>query len=101
LLFFFLIVASVWLSQKEEIVCEVKDVELCEAGDAEKTENLMDLLHLNTPNVVHVLKQRFERQQIYTFSGKVLLSINPYHPLPIYSSSFISQYSTQSTVHLP
>ncbi|RLN95081.1 hypothetical protein BBJ28_00017691, partial [Nothophytophthora sp. Chile5] len=33
--------------------------------------------------LLHVLRQRFERDQIYTFTADILLSINPYKSIPL------------------
>ena len=35
------------------------------------------------------LQNRYEKNHIYTFVGEILLSINPFKPLPIYEDSFI------------
>eukprot|EP00124_Ichthyophonus_hoferi_P004253 Ihof_evm2s448 gene=Ihof_evmTU2s448 len=38
------------------------------------------------------LKIRFEHDEIYTYIGDVLISVNPYKELPIYSTAIIHQY---------
>lgn len=41
------------------------------------------------------LKTRYERDQIYTFSGSILIAVNPYKQLDIYNNQWISRYRNQ------
>lgn len=41
------------------------------------------------------LKTRYQRDQIYTFSGSILIAVNPYKQLNIYDSNWISQFRAQ------
>uniref|UniRef100_A0A8C8RMZ1 Unconventional myosin-Ia n=1 Tax=Pelusios castaneus TaxID=367368 RepID=A0A8C8RMZ1_9SAUR len=47
---------------------------------------------LSEASVVQNLKERFEHQEIYTYIGNVVISMNPYQPLPIYSSETVEEY---------
>lgn len=56
-------------------------------------EDLALLSYLNEPSVLCNLKQRYEHDMIYTYSGLFLLSINPYKELKkMYSKSAIEEY---------
>ncbi len=44
----------------------------------EDLQDLGELLHLNEPGMVDCLKRKFEKNQIYVFTGPVLLCINPF-----------------------
>lgn len=41
------------------------------------------------------LKTRYKRDQIYTFSGSILIAVNPYRQLDIYNSNWINRYREQ------
>lgn len=58
-------------------------------------EDLALLSHLNEPSVLFNLRQRYEHDLIYTYSGLFLLSINPYKELKkLYAKSIIEEYQT-------
>ncbi|MES1923166.1 Unconventional myosin-XVI [Bonamia ostreae] len=59
------------------------------------------LIYLEEPNVIHNLKIRFERQTVYTRIAKILISINPYEWLPIYSNDNIKRYEENSLLDVP
>jgi hypothetical protein len=52
----------------------------------------VSLVHLNEPSILHVLELRFMRNLIYTYSGRILLSINPFRDLPLYTTDVLEQY---------
>ena len=51
----------------------------------ETVANLVDLDDLTHGAVVHQLRRRYSNDLIYTNIGGILVSINPYKLLPIYS----------------
>ncbi|XP_076808064.1 unconventional myosin-Va-like [Clavelina lepadiformis] len=56
--------------------------------------DLTSLSYLHEPAVLHNLQIRFvERNVIYTYCGIVLVAINPYEEMSIYSDDFIQLYS--------
>ncbi|XP_029431771.1 unconventional myosin-Vc isoform X3 [Rhinatrema bivittatum] len=59
--------------------------------------DLTALSYLHEPAVLHNLKIRFvESKLIYTYSGIILVAINPYKELPIYGDAIIHAYSGQN-----
>ncbi|EPX72489.1 myosin type V [Schizosaccharomyces octosporus yFS286] len=55
--------------------------------------DLTTLTYLNEPSVLQALRYRYENQHIYTFSGIVLVSVNPYQLLSeLYNESVIKRY---------
>uniref|UniRef100_A0A8D0B387 Unconventional myosin-Ia n=1 Tax=Salvator merianae TaxID=96440 RepID=A0A8D0B387_SALMN len=38
------------------------------------------------------LEERFHHKEIYTYIGNVVISVNPYQPLPIYSEATVEEY---------
>ena len=41
------------------------------------------------------LRTRYIRDEIYTFSGSILIAVNPYKQLDIYNNEWISRYRQQ------
>ncbi|XP_067411952.1 unconventional myosin-Vc isoform X2 [Emydura macquarii macquarii] len=59
--------------------------------------DLTALSYLHEPAVLHNLKVRFvESKLIYTYSGIILVAMNPYKQLPIYGDAIIHAYSGQN-----
>ncbi len=59
------------------------------------------LSDLTESAVVDNLKLRFEHDEIYTSIVDVLVAVNPYRPLPIYSESVIKQYRGSQIYDFP
>lgn len=47
------------------------------------------------------LQQRFKRDQIYTYIGNVLISVNPYKKLALYSADLVEGYVSRGPFQLP
>ncbi|XP_062975660.1 unconventional myosin-Ia-like isoform X2 [Elgaria multicarinata webbii] len=47
---------------------------------------------LTEDTLMQNLKERFQHKEIYTYIGNVVISVNPYEPLPIYSEETIEEY---------
>jgi len=47
------------------------------------------------------LRQRFQHDQIYTYIGTVVVSVNPYQKLPLYTSDIIEEYRSRNIYELP
>ncbi|GAA5865791.1 hypothetical protein JCM3774_003095 [Rhodotorula dairenensis] len=54
--------------------------------------DIADLTYLNEASVVHNLRVRYQKGDIYTYSGLFLVAVNPYRNLPIYSPQVIEAY---------
>ena len=48
---------------------------------------------LAAPLILHNLRKRFEKGEIYTNIGNILISINPYQRLPLYTDDVVRKYS--------
>lgn len=46
---------------------------------------------------MHQLRQRYAKDLIYTYIGTILVSINPYQLLPIYTSEKVEAYQAKHT----
>lgn len=47
------------------------------------------------------LKERYDADRIYTYIGNVVVSVNPYTPLPIYTPELIQEYVKKNMYELP
>lgn len=61
----------------------------------DRCEDISEMSELNEATVLNNLRQRYNSDLIYTYSGLFLVAINPYRGLPIYSSSVIDYYRGQ------
>ena len=55
-----------------------KDLQLANADSADGEQNMVVLQHLNEPALLHNLNYRFTQRLVYTYSGMMLISINPF-----------------------
>ncbi len=70
----------------------VKTNELSLISSMEPVDNLVALSDLSEPALLHTLRQRFAQDNIYTYISSILISVNPFKQLPIYSSAVMQQY---------
>ncbi|XP_068889012.1 myosin XVB [Aphelocoma coerulescens] len=73
-------------TQKQVYVCE----EPC--AEAEEIEDLTRLEEVCESSVLLCLKKRFHRNLIYTYIGQILVSVNPFKDLSIYSEDVATEY---------
>jgi myosin heavy subunit len=59
-------------------------------SDHEKAEghdnDMITLPHLHEPAILHAIGERFDRGEIYTWTGPVLIAVNPFQRLPLYTT---------------
>ncbi|NXB64136.1 MYO1A protein, partial [Struthidea cinerea] len=60
--------------------------------DAEAVGDLVLLDPLTEESLLQTLQERFRRHDIYTYIGNVVISVNPYQPLPIYTPEKVEEY---------
>ncbi|WZZ79780.1 hypothetical protein YC2023_100352 [Brassica napus] len=66
-----------------------KDVEAPAGG----VDDMTKLSYLHEPGVLQNLKIRYELNEIYTYTGNILIAINPFQRLPhIYDAHMMQQY---------
>ncbi len=54
--------------------------------------NLINLTYLNEPTVLNNILFRYSNDEIYTFNGDILIAVNPFKKIPIYSNEIINNY---------
>ncbi|XP_037817629.1 myosin heavy chain, muscle isoform X36 [Lucilia sericata] len=85
---------------------EVKDfkadkIEKVNPPKYEKVEDMADMTVLNTPCVLHNLKQRYYSKLIYTYSGLFCVAINPYKRYPVYTNRCAKMYRGKRRNEVP
>ncbi|VFQ96511.1 unnamed protein product [Cuscuta campestris] len=66
-----------------------KDVEAPAGG----VDDMTKLSYLHEPGVLQNLKSRYELNEIYTYTGNILIAINPFQKLPhLYTAHMMQQY---------
>lgn len=66
-----------------------------QAMNKTKTVGINDMIHLtflNEPEILHCLELRYEHNLIYTYTGPILISINPFKALDIYNVQVLEMY---------
>ena len=56
-------------------------------------DDLVQLDDPSNPSIIHLLRERFLRDIIYTSVGDILVSINPFKRLPLYTPQMIDKYA--------
>lgn len=59
------------------------------------TENMVGMQELSEAAILHNLRLRFEANTIYTYISSILISVNPFKTLPIYSPEIMNEYRSQ------
>jgi myosin-5 len=72
---------------------EAANAELSEEEVADGQDNdLITLPHLHEPAILHTLSERFFRGKIYTWTGPVLIAVNPFQRLQLYTDEILEDY---------
>ncbi len=60
-----------------------------------------EMMHLHDPSLLHNIKFRYDKNEIYTYTAYILIAMNPYKKLDIYGDDMIRKYSGQAIGKLP
>ena len=81
--------STVTLDPNEHELCTV----LMDNSSREPPDDLTSLTHLHEPAVVDCLKQRYQQGAIYTYTGKILLALNPFRLISgLYGEDLMHEY---------
>lgn len=56
---------------------------------------------LTEDSLIENIRRRYNSGEIYTYIGAVVVSVNPYRPLGIYTPEYISEYRSRTMFELP
>ena len=66
---------------------ELANTKLSDEERAEgRDDDLITLPHLHEPAILHAISERFFYGKIYTWTGPVLIAVNPFQRLPLYTN---------------
>lgn len=77
------------------------DVALMHATSAEGLDDMIALYDLHEGSLIHNLQLRFAEDSIYTYTGSILVSMNPYQSVPIYTPAIVEEYRGARLGELP
>jgi myosin V len=87
-----------------EIFNVASGVELTKADRVSMQKDMNDLVQLDDitePMITNLLRMRFGKDKIYTNVGTILVAVNPYKRLPLYTPSVIDEYAHKGKRELP
>jgi len=58
-------------------------------------DDLIGLTHLHEPAILHALRLRYDADIIYTSTGPILIALNPFKKMNIYSNEIMEKYCSQ------
>jgi myosin V len=61
-------------------------------------DDLIGLTHLHEPAILHALRLRYDSDIIYTATGPILIAVNPFKPMGLYSEEMMEKYRLQGEV---
>jgi myosin heavy subunit len=64
-------------------------------------DNMITLNDLNEPTILHNLRTRFLKDQIYTYVSSILVALNPFKLLPIYTPEVLDKYKDRGSRNQP
>ena len=68
---------EVQTTRGERAVLPAKRVLVKNHPEQDRTADLAQLVHLSEPNLLHTLACRYAAQHIYTYTGSILIALNP------------------------
>jgi len=72
-----------------------------EDEDSKAVADNCALMYLNEATLLHNLRRRYLKDDIYTFTANILLALNPYHTLDCYTDKHVKEYQGKSLGVLP
>eukprot|EP00584_Thalassiosira_punctigera_P008237 CAMPEP_0172544582 /NCGR_PEP_ID=MMETSP1067-20121228/14701_1 /TAXON_ID=265564 ORGANISM="Thalassiosira punctigera, Strain Tpunct2005C2" /NCGR_SAMPLE_ID=MMETSP1067 /ASSEMBLY_ACC=CAM_ASM_000444 /LENGTH=1608 /DNA_ID=CAMNT_0013331167 /DNA_START=385 /DNA_END=5211 /DNA_ORIENTATION=+ len=72
---------------------ELANAPLSESDIHEGVDNdMISLQHLHEPAILQAVSDRYFRGEIYTWTGPVLIAVNPFQRLPLYTREILESY---------
>ena len=69
--------------------------------EQDHTPDLAQLVHLSEPCLLHTLGCRYSEGAIYSYTGTILIALNPWRELSLYSEEQLARYRDQPLGSMP
>ncbi|XP_078700157.1 unconventional myosin-VI-like isoform X6 [Branchiostoma floridae x Branchiostoma belcheri] len=84
------------------ITAPFSDVYPAEEDTDKDVDDNCSLMFLNEATLLHNIRLRYKREQIYTYVANILIAVNPYHDIPkLYAAETIKSYGGKSLGTMP
>eukprot|EP01099_Mayorella_cantabrigiensis_P000735 TRINITY_DN1324_c0_g3_i1.p1 TRINITY_DN1324_c0_g3~~TRINITY_DN1324_c0_g3_i1.p1 ORF type:complete len:1073 (-),score=292.52 TRINITY_DN1324_c0_g3_i1:865-4083(-) len=74
---------------------------MAKIDDEPMVEDMITLRNLSQESLLRNLRKRYEKNLIYTYTGSILVSVNPFQSLPIYTQEIVRKYVGQRIGTIP
>ena len=82
-----------WLKLRETSDEKGEFTTVMRRNDEDETvDDLIRLTHLHEASIMHALVERFDRSLIYTYTGPILIAVNPFQYLDLYTDDILEAY---------
>ena len=75
-----------------------KKLKLMHASSVDTVDDMIQLGDLHEAGILRNLFKRYMDHKMYTYTGSILVAINPYELLPIYDQKHIKMYQVSAIV---
>ena len=86
---------TVRLRNKKEVIVHSSELFTANPDGLTMPDNTM-LIHLSEATLLQNVRARYTAKEIYTLTGTILLAMNPFEALPIYSEELMTNYKGKS-----
>jgi myosin-5 len=66
--------------------------------EVEAADDLLSLPNLDEANILHSLRVRYWKGHVYSYSGKILLAVNPWRKMDIYDAAHLQRFVAGKTL---
>lgn len=74
---------------------QTKQAEPTDANSLASIEDMVKLADLKEASILHNLRERFQKDDIYTSIGSILVAVNPFKIVNLYSPDILEAYAAQ------
>lgn len=85
----------------EQKTVKTKDTHPVNPASQDGVNDNTELMHLHEAGLLHNLECRYKADKIYTYTGNILIAVNPFQKLPIYGEDILMDYIGKSIGVMP